>query len=110
MLPLRNGAAHLAAAGLLFVALGLTVCAAEESRDPFVFGPSPDAPAQSAADALTGILWDATNPLAIVGGEPVGVGASVAGWQVVRIQRDGIEVQRGDRREFITPGSGLPQD
>lgn len=110
MHPFRNGAARLIAAGLLCAGIGPAVCAAEALRDPFVFGPRSDAPAQSANNVLTGILWDATNPLAIVGSEPVSVGASVMGWQVVRIQHDGIEVQRGDRREFITPGSSLPQD
>ena len=107
---LRNGAARLAAASLLCAGMGLAVCAAEELRDPFVFGPRSDAPAQSASGVLTGILWDATNPLAMVGNEPMGVGASVMGWQVVRIQHDGVEVQRDGRREFITPGSSLPQD
>ena len=85
---------------------------AENVRDPFVFGPRPDAVAHvtSAEQVLVGILWDAAHPLAIIGDQTVGVGDTVSGWQVTGIQQNGVEIQRGDRHELLAPGSSIPSD
>ena len=94
---------------------------AEELRDPFVFGPRTEsakgrqgpAPRETGASpglSLVGILWDAANPLAIIGDETVKVGDFVEQWQVVQIEQNGIVVQRGERREFVSPGTRLPSD
>ena len=80
---------------------------AEEWRDPFTFGPRRDV-VEPTGFILLGVLWDATHPVAIIGEETVGVGDSVAGWQVIEIQQNGIMVQRSERKEFITPGESLP--
>ena len=80
---------------------------AEELRDPFTFGPRRDA-VEPSGFVLLGVLWDATRPMAIIGEENVGVGDSVAGWQVIEIMQNGVIVQRGERKEFITPGQSLP--
>ena len=82
---------------------------AAESRDPFMFGPRAEGAAPS-GPILVGVLWDASQPLAIVGEETVGVGGRIAGWQVMQIQPDGIVIQREDRREFLTPGTPFPLD
>ena len=82
---------------------------AEELRDPFTFGPRRDVVKQTGL-ILLGVLWDATHPLAIIGDETVGVGDSIAGWQVVEIQQNGVGVQRGERKEFIALGQSLPSD
>ena len=84
----------------------------ENVRDPFVFGPRSDAAVHvtSAEQVLVGILWDAAHPLAIIGDQTVGVGDTVSGWQVTGIQQNGVEIQRGDRRELLAPGSSMPSD
>jgi len=85
---------------------------AGELRDPFVFGPRSNTTtaAPSSSHILVGILWDATHPLAILGDQTVGVGDVISDWRVVKIEQNGIELQRGDRREFLIPGSSLPRD
>lgn len=85
---------------------------AGELRDPFVFGPrsGTEAPTPSAGYILVGIFWDAAHPLAIVGDQTVGVGDVISDWRVVKIEQNGIELQRGDRREFLAPGSSIPLD
>jgi len=80
---------------------------ADGLRDPFTFGPREDMPAATAV-ILMGVLWDSPQPLAIVGGETVGVGDRVGDWEVVKIQETGIVIQRGDRRETVAIGSNLP--
>lgn len=80
-----------------------------EPRDPFMFGPRAEG-VQPSGPALIGVLWDATQPLAMVGEETVAVGGRVDGWQVIEIQPDGIVIQRADRREFLTPGTPFPID
>lgn len=79
---------------------------AEELRDPFTFGPRTGE--QGASPILMGILWDATHPLAMVGEREVTVGESVAGWQVVEIQPDGMTIRRGDQQEIVRPGEVFP--
>lgn len=79
---------------------------AEELRDPFVFGSQGDAPAPGAV--LIGVLWDASNPLAMVGEETVRVGDLLEGWRVVEIRQDGIMLEQGGRQEFIEPGATIP--
>ena len=86
------------------------VAAAEdELRDPFVFGVTTGSAAQYDY-VLTGILWDAARPLAIMGATTLAVGDRIAGWLVVDIQRDQIIVQRGAQQEPITVGNPLPSD
>jgi|GEM_PF-3647639 len=85
----------------------------EDLRDPFMFEPLPHAvaaPAPRPLQTLVGILWDAAHPLAIIGDQTVGVGDTVSGWQVTRIQQNGVEIQRGDRHELLAPGSSIPSD
>lgn len=84
--------------------------AAAELRDPFLFGPRAQQGTEPLGPILVGVFWDATQPLAMVGEEAVAVGGRVGGWQIVRIQPDGILIQRGDRREFLTTGSPFPAD
>jgi hypothetical protein len=84
--------------------------AAEALRDPFVFGSRKTTEPVVARLVLNGILWDATRPLAIVGGEAVAVGDTVGGWQVTAIQPNRIVIQRGKRREVLDPGAALPAE
>ena len=87
-----------------------TLAQAEELRDPFLFGSRETVPQATGQPRLTGIIWDATNPLAIIDGEPVTVGQTVGGWRVVKIQRDGIVIQRDSTTKTMTPGSPLPSE
>ncbi len=82
---------------------------AAEPRDPFMFGPRSEG-VEPSGPILVGVLWDATQPLAMVGEETVAVGGRISGWQVMHIQPDGIVIQREDRREFLTPGMPFPLD
>ena len=95
--------------------LGLVVAGAAsramavEPRDPFMFG-SQDGGAASGRGVLTGILWDALTPLAMIDGEPLGVGAAVAGWTVTAIAADSVTIERDGRREVLTPGASIPSE
>ncbi len=85
----------------------------EDLRDPFTFGPRGDVTQNATPTSptgLTGILWDAKNPLAMIDGELLTVGQTVAGWQIVEIQSDRIVLQRGSRQETLVSGASLPSD
>jgi hypothetical protein len=88
----------------------LTVVEAGEWRDPFVFGPSEQYPQRVGQPILTGIVWDAVRPLAVVDGEPVMLGETVAGWQIVEIHPGRIVVQQGTVRDTLEPGALFPQE
>ena len=82
---------------------------AEALRDPFTFGPGSKGRAAVYAEVtLNGILWDATHPLAIMGSEPVAVGDTVVGWEVVAIEQNRLVLQHGERREMVIPGNLIP--
>jgi len=83
---------------------------AETLRDPFVFGPREGTPGTSSAVLMGVLLWDASNPLAIVGDQMVGLGDRVGPWEIVKIEETGIVIQRGGRQETVTTGSSLPTD
>lgn len=89
---------------------GLSCSEAGEGRDPFVFGPGEEHSPRAGAPILTGIVWDAVRPLAVVDGEPVTVGETVAGWQLVEIQPGGVVIQQGARRETVEPGGLFPRN
>ena len=79
-----------------------------EERDPFVFGHRVET-LQDTGEALSGVLWDAARPMAIVGEHMVGVGSFVGSWEIIAIHEDSVIVQRGDRREQILPGAAFPE-
>jgi len=97
----------LTAYGLLLTAV--VVAHAETVRDPFTFGPR-QGTAEAPATVLIAVLWNAPELLAIVGNQMVGLGDQVDGWQIVKIQEDGIVIQRGDRRETVPIGNRLPTE
>ena len=94
---------------LLAIAFWWTACSAlaAEPRDPFMFGPG-DGEALGGRGQLTGILWDATTPLAVIDGEPLGVGSVVAGWTVTAIAPDHVAIERDHRRETVVLGASFP--
>lgn len=60
-------------------------------RDPFLAGQG-----QATGEvALSGILWDAAHPLAIMNGAPVSVGDTVDGFQVLDIAPDRVTLSDG---------------
>ena len=80
-------------------------------RDPFLFGSAERELQPPATPAiLTGILWDATNPLALISGEPVTAGAAVGNWRIVEIRPDGLVIQRQDRTRILKPGDAFPSE
>jgi len=82
---------------------------AEVTRDPFLFGASGESAAPWSG-VLIGVLWDDTSPLAMVGDETVSVGTELGPWKVVEIQRNGIVLQLGERRELVQIGDRLPSN
>lgn len=60
-------------------------------RDPFLAGQSH----ATGEVALSGILWDAAHPLAIMNGAPVSVGDAVDGFQVLDIAPDHVTLSDG---------------
>ncbi len=94
---------------IVIVLLGLAPWAvAAEPRDPFMFGPREGE--AGGGGQLTGILWDATNPLGVHGGEPLGGGAVVEGWMVMAIAPDQVVIERDGHRETLVPGSVIPSE
>ena len=103
--------------GLVCVLLGLLMSPghlvwASARRDPFLFGPAEMEQQSSPATTfiLTGILWDAHSPLALINGEPVTVGAAVGEWQVMEIRPDGLVIQREDQTRVLIPGDAFPSE
>ena len=94
--------------GLTLVGLAPWTVAAEP-RDPFMFGPR-EGEAATGRGQLTGILWDATTPLAVIDGEPLGVGSVVAGWTVTAIASDHVVIERDSRRETLVPGTSISSE
>ena len=80
---------------------------AKEWRDPFTFGSRAEQ-VQLGGQVLGGVLWDATHPLAMIGQGAVGVGDFVGSWQVVEIRQDGVVVQSGQQRTFVSVGGMVP--
>ncbi|MBI4323226.1 MAG: hypothetical protein HY596_03010 [Candidatus Omnitrophica bacterium] len=61
------------------------------SRDPFLAGRG-----QAMGElALSGILWDASHPLAMINGATLAVGDEVEGFQVLDIQADHVTLTDG---------------
>lgn len=83
---------------------------AGEPRDPFLFGPTESRPSTNATPHLTGILWDARSPMAVVDDEPVTVGQTVGGWRIIRIEPDGIVIERDSQTQTLQTGSSFPAE
>lgn len=97
--------------GLLFgfVSTAAADQAAKEWRDPFTFGSRSDS-VSTGGQVLTGVLWDASKPLAIIGQNMVGVGDFIGSRQVVEIRQDGIVVESAQQRIFVSVGSMVPSN
>ena len=80
---------------------------AEEPRDPFVFGRR-QAAFVDAQPVLTGILWDATNPLVMVDGEPMTIGQQVSGWTMTQVGPDHVVIERDGQQQTLSPGNPFP--
>ncbi len=107
---MRRRGALAVAVSAFWIALGAAGQAAVqavEERDPFVFGPRAGS-VESVRPVLTGVLWDASHPLAMVGESTVAVGDKVADWRIVEIRPNGIVIQSGELRKVIAPGDSIP--
>jgi hypothetical protein len=62
------------------------------SRDPFTLGSTGG---EIGSLALSGILWDATQPIAIINGSMVQVGEEVDGYRIVEISQDHVSLSDG---------------
>jgi hypothetical protein len=72
------------------------------TRDPFTRGRIMSG---SEALLLSGILWDASAPLAMINGQMLGVGETVDGYQVVDISPDSVSLTDGTEtlRLLVSP-------
>jgi hypothetical protein len=61
-------------------------------RDPFARGA---AAGQLGGLSLSGILWDATSPIAIINGQMLRVGEEIEGFRVVEIVHDRVSLSDG---------------
>jgi hypothetical protein len=50
---------------------------------------------------LAGIAWSPEHPVALLNGQPLGVGEIVHGYTVVRIRPDGVELRGRGRMLFL---------
>ena len=71
----------------------------ELKRDPFSAMPIADKnpPSPTADIALSGVLWDEANPLAIINNKVVKTGDRVGGCSVVKIKQDSVVLSDGAR-------------
>ena len=61
-------------------------------RDPFTLGATKG---ERGALQLSGILWDANAPIAVINGQMVRPGEEVAGYRVVHISQDDVSLTNG---------------
>ena len=64
------------------------------TRDPFTHGAGVGL---AGGFALSGILWDATAPIAMVNGQMVGVGDTIEGYRVTEIRIDRVVLSDGQQ-------------
>ena len=76
-MPERLRCAQMVLGVSCFVVSAAAFVHAEDLRDPFMFGPRTEVAAQT-GPSLIGVIWDATQPLAIVGEQTVALGDRVA--------------------------------
>ena len=69
------------------------------SRDPFTRGA---ALGQVSGLSLSGILWDAAAPLAIINGQPVRAGEAFESYTIVSISHDSVTVSDGTQTFQLT--------
>lgn len=100
---------------LLAPAGSLAASLYDPMRPPPQGSPSTAAPAAEALPQLRALLHSPRGRLALFDGGPVAVGASVAGYQLERIEQDGVWLRREGRRwwlrlhpETVTRPSGRP--
>lgn len=81
-------------------------------RDPFR-GPAKAQAAKAKETAKTpalqlqGLLWNAVPPKAIVSGKVVEVGDTVAGAEVLRIEREGVALRQAENEIFLSRKGGV---
>lgn len=63
------------------------------TRDPFLRGGPTGA---AGGFVLSGILWDATAPIAIINGEPLRAGDRIGGYQILSIEQDRVSLTDGE--------------
>lgn len=64
-------------------------------RDPFTAAPITSEKALQSGVDLTGILWDKDKPLAIIDGEIVKVGSTIAGKTIMEIKKNSVILSDG---------------
>ena len=69
------------------------------SRDPFTLSPTS---VQGGELTLSGIMWDTHQPIAVINGRLVGVGAELEGYRVVDILEDRVDVTDGTQTFHLT--------
>ena len=71
--------------------------------------PQPIQKAEAAALTLSGIAWnkDSADRLAIINGQPIGVGGQISGAVVVEIHQDRVTLQQNGRATELAIGKSL---
>ena len=69
------------------------------ARDPFARGASTGG---VAGLSLSGILWDATAPMAIISGQTLGIGDEISGFHVTEIHPDRVSLSDGVETVSLT--------
>ena len=52
--------------------------------------------------ALSGIMWDPANPVAIINGQLLGVGDHVQQWQITEITQEHVVVSDGEKTQTLS--------
>lgn len=68
-------------------------------RDPFTGG---NAGAEVSGFDLSGILWDATQPIAIINGQMLRIGDALEGYRVTQIAQDAVSLSDGSQTLTLT--------
>lgn len=66
-------------------------------RDPFTLTAEKTIQVKSATlPILTGIIWDEQHPMAVIGDEVVGIGGKVSDYEVKKIEKERVILQKGE--------------
>lgn len=68
-------------------------------RDPFSL--TPDKQTETGTFQLSAVIWDETNPIAIINNEVVGIGQEIDGCQVIKINKDNVILKKGEEERVV---------
>lgn len=72
--------------------------------------PTPALPETNPDFKMSGIVWNTDRPQAIIEGRIVVVGDTLQDWEITAISKDGVEIQKGDRKFTLQPVKNIERE